>query len=111
MAGAIGVSDTITWHTNGWGYRRLIGEAARLAPPEHRDLLEQYQVQPGLTLPLLPEAARLPIASLLVRAARDLIATYENGDDEYERGYAHRLRNLIALLGDEITHLQQETEQ
>lgn len=102
MAGAIGVSDTVTWFINGWGYRQLIDEAVRLSAPERREQLERYRVQPGLTLPLLPEADRVPVATILLRAAEALIATYEHSTEEYERGYAERLRDLVAKVNDEI---------
>jgi hypothetical protein len=106
MAGSIGVSDGVNWFINGWGYRQLIDEAVRFAPPEHREQIEQYRVQPGLTLSLLPQPDRVPVATTLLRAARELIVKYEQSGDEYERGYAEALRDLVAKLGDEVVRMQ-----
>ncbi|MGN9914076.1 hypothetical protein ACTMTJ_41760 [Phytohabitans sp. LJ34] len=106
MAGSIGVSDTVTWYTNGWGYRQLIDEAIRVAPPERREQIEYYRVQPGLTLSLLPEADRVPVATTLLRAAQELISKHEHSGDEYQRGYAQKLRDLVAKLTDEVVRMQ-----
>lgn len=106
MAGAIGVSDAVTWYTNGWGYRQLIDEAIHIAPPERRKQLEHYRVQPGLTLSLLPQADRVPVATALLRAAQDLISKHEHSDDEYQRGYAQTLQDLVAKLTDEVVRMR-----
>ncbi|MPZ79708.1 MAG: GntR family transcriptional regulator [Actinophytocola sp.] len=46
------------------------------------------------------------VTEILVRAAEDLVARYEHHPDEYERKYARRLRELVALLNEEITKRQ-----
>lgn len=106
MAGSIGVSDTVTWYINGWGYRQLIDEAVRVAPPERREQLEHYRVQPGLTLSLLPAADRMPVATILLGAAQELIARYEQSAEQYERGYAEKLRDLVAKVSEEVVRMQ-----
>jgi hypothetical protein len=106
VAGAIGVSDTVTWFINGWGYRQLIDEAVRVSSPQRREQLEHYRVQPGLTLTLLPETDRVPVATILLRAAHNLIGRYEHSAEEYERGYAEKLRDLVAKVNDEVVKSQ-----
>jgi hypothetical protein len=106
VAGAIGISDEETWFTNGWGWRQLVDRAVEVAPPEYRDLLDGYRVQPGLTLSLLAEKDRVPVAEILSRAAADLVGRYEGSADGYERSYAERLRQLVSALTDQIPKLR-----
>lgn len=106
MSGAIGISDDQTWYTNGWGWRQLLEQAVQVASPEYQELVARYRVQPGLTLPLLAEKDRIPVAQIMRSAATDLVAKYEHSDDDYERRYADRLRDLITMLNDQIATLQ-----
>jgi hypothetical protein len=106
MSGAIGISDEETWFTNGWGWRQLVDQAVRVSPPDYRDCLYGYRVQPGLTLSLLAEEDRVPVAEIILLAADDLIGRYEHSDDEYERHYAGRLRELVRSLSGEVARLR-----
>jgi hypothetical protein len=106
MAGAIGISDEVTWLANSWGWRQLMERAVRLAPPEYRETLERSLVQPGLELPLLAEPDRVAVVKVIVQAAEDLIAEYEHHENEYDRAYAEKLHKLVGLLNEEVTRLR-----
>jgi hypothetical protein len=106
VAGSIKISDQLTWFTGGWGWGQLLDQAVRVATPDYRDRLAQYNTMPGLTLSRQPEQDRLPVAEILLRAAQDLVAKYEHGPDEYERQYAESLRELVAMLNEEIANLR-----